>query len=119
MLDSTSGVYFKEIIYDEDTIPAFGEDFTEKSLTEKANSSTTKTVWKAYPNPFVDNITIEQSRTSNSTVRLTSLSGQMIKQGNIDQSTTQWDLAYLQSGTYLLDINNGTEKFKTIKLVKN
>ena len=78
---------------------------------------------KAFPNPVVDNLTVELTSTVNASTEFTfqTISGKTIqtyqRAVNIGENNFQFDVSQLNSGIYFIEIQNGKET-QTIKFVK-
>ena len=71
--------------------------------TEEINLST------IYPNPSTGNITVEISNSiskADLNVKIYSINGKLIHTSNINQSSNEIDLTNLESGVYIVSINN-------------
>jgi hypothetical protein len=70
-----------------------------------------------YPNPIKEKLTIELANPLPTLVKIYTISGQLIKNKEIDAVTTILDLSYLNSGIYILQLQTETSKgiYKIIK----
>lgn len=79
-------------------------------------TSPTKTIFTAYPNPVLNNLTIRYSQNI-SDVTIYNLLGQQLFAKTINATEGQVDLSSLASGTYLVKVQSGTT-VETIKVMK-
>jgi hypothetical protein len=84
--------------------------------TTAMNGMNTPTVAKVYPNPATNSLFID-GYTDVSTVSVTDVSGRVIKQLIIDKSNNSIDISSLQSGSYILKLNDGTAP-KPLQFIK-
>lgn len=71
-----------------------------------------------YPNPVKEKLTIELPHPQQTLVKIYSISGQLIKQLEINNFSTKIDLNNLNSGIYILQLQTETSRV-FIKLLKN
>lgn len=71
---------------------------------------------KMYPNPCIDEITIEISD-ENGTIQLFNLMGQMIFEHKLSQGENKIDIGYLSPGIYQSRISSASEVLKTEKII--
>mgnify|MGYP001185756730 CR=1 FL=1 len=69
---------------------------------------------KVYPNPFIDNFTIDLNSNNTKEYKIYSLIGEMVLKGTVNPNMNTINLSNLPPNTYLLTINN-----QTIKILKN
>lgn len=88
----------------------FGSGITEETNLELIN---------VYPNPFKGQLTIDMSGIENKdgTITIYSTTGQMVMHRSIDDQIMLLSLENLESGIYMLQINQG-DQMKMIKLLK-
>lgn len=68
---------------------------------------------KVYPNPFIDNFTIDLNFTDTKEYKIYSLIGESVLKGTLNSNMNTINLSNLPPSTYLLKINN-----QTIKIIK-
>jgi photosystem II stability/assembly factor-like uncharacterized protein len=68
-------------------------------------------VFKIYPNPVMEKITIEKLAEGNWTVVVRELSGREMEKFEIKKAKTEIELGTFSSGTYFVEFTNHTEKF--------
>jgi hypothetical protein len=93
----------------------------KQSETIEIISKTNNESIKVFPNPAKDVIFVSlQSSRSNTTIQILEVSGQVIKEINIDpfKVSAEIHIADLASGTYLMQVNQGNRKVSTQKLIK-
>lgn len=74
---------------------------------------------EAWPNPFVDNINISLlGNFSNASIRVTSLTGKLVRQENLNTGIKQLTLEDLESGVYMLTITDARGATSTKRIVK-
>jgi hypothetical protein len=74
---------------------------------------------KVYPNPFIDNITIELTEKAPYVFKVFDLNGKHIKTSKLNTDNMKMKLPNLKSGYYILKIlSANTELLDEIKLVK-
>ena len=75
----------------------------------------------AYPNPTIDNLTLEikDFETSSFQFQLYDMSGKLWQSEKITEFNTNIDLSFLLPGTYFLKIIQSNKDYKTFKIVKN
>ena len=80
-------------------------------LGNEANTNLT-----AYPNPAVNNIQVKlSSRADNMTYRIVNVIGSVVKRGKLDSNNI--NVSSLETGMYILEVNDGQKTLKT-KILK-
>ncbi len=73
---------------------------------------------KVYPNPVQTFLNIEVNATTSATLEIINPLGQVIQRISLEESLYQLNMAELESGLYLLKINQSNEQ-RIIKVIKN
>lgn len=71
-----------------------------------------KATFAIYPNPTTTHMIIERSQSSVNTFQITDTSGKVLKEGTMEEQTTDLDLTFLSSGMYFVQV--GKEKKKLV-----
>ena len=74
-----------------------------------------------YPNPTINHVVLELSdaNITNLTYLLFDIHGRVVSNGTICQKQTQIQMQNLESGTYILNVNQNNKALKTFKIIKN
>lgn len=87
------------------------EDYGVYFVSNLSTENTEYTNLKFYPNPVKDLLNIETNAFENANIEIYSMSGQLIKSIKSDSQHIQIDVSKLSSGTYILKIDNNSQKF--------
>ncbi|MBU2950602.1 discoidin domain-containing protein [Tamlana agarivorans] len=87
--------------------------FTSNKLVEENNS-----MFKIYPNPVENMVTIQLETTERADYEVLSISGQVMRSGVINNGTSVLDLSSLNSGFYLIKVT-GASTSQIRKMIKN
>ena len=90
------------------------------TTTVMENNSHQKTLWKVYPNPANDKVTIEiidHQEASNTQLLLQNINGQTVLKAQNINPINQLDISDLTSGVYFIQLRNASHS-QSIKLVK-
>ncbi len=95
------------------------DDFTSSvptnvGLKEKLNTLDLN----VYPNPFNSVITISNNSNEIVTIKLTDISGKVIREERLTTKDTSLDLGAIDTGIYFLELSSG-EKISVKKIIKN
>jgi hypothetical protein len=72
---------------------------------------------KVYPNPFIDQLTIENRELSDSRIEVFSSTGQLVNSFKTNKSVTTLNMGFLKKGVYFMKIRS-PKNDQTIKLLK-
>ncbi|PJC62303.1 MAG: hypothetical protein CO022_05210 [Flavobacteriales bacterium CG_4_9_14_0_2_um_filter_32_27] len=93
-------------------ISSFRIDFNEASVQTD--------IAKFYPNPAINNITIETTSFDALAYEIVNLTGKIIQKGALNSKVETVDISQLPSGTYLLHVfNENLTNYYTDKIIKN
>jgi len=93
-------------------ISSFRIDFNEASVQTD--------IAKFYPNPAINNITIETTSFDALAYEIVNLTGKIIQKGALNSKVETIDISQLPSGTYLLHVfNENLTNYYTDKIIKN
>lgn len=101
---------------------SFGEvedytvDIQESTLGVDEHEAANPEVYILHPNPVYDKLFIQSSNNVTTTFRITNITGQLIKNGKINENSI--DVSKLSSGVYIIELND-EEKSTTKKFIKN
>lgn len=93
-------------------------EWTPFTMNRLNTGNPNKTRVVVYPNPVNTSLTIETEFETSSNLTVTDLTGKIILKDSILNKSHQLEVATLNPGIYLLEIQNGTEKM-VIKFIKN
>ena len=100
-------------------VEVYANSHTE-AKTVIANPKITSTQTKAYPNPFINTIHIDNTTNNKIVVRLIDIIGNIVKEETINTNSSLNNLENLAKGIYLLQTTNiNTQTTKTLKFIKN
>ena len=87
------------------------EDYGVYFVSSLGTENIEHTNLKVYPNPVKDILNIETNALEDVNIEIYSMSGQLIKSIKSDSQHIQIDVSMLSSGTYILKIDNTSQKF--------
>jgi len=97
-------------------------ELEKDTISKNADTQTiakNRLIRKVYPNPFIDNITIELTEKAPYVFKVFDLNGKHIKTSKLNTDNMKMELPNLKSGYYILKILSvNTELLDEIKLVK-
>ena len=91
-----------------------GVDANKKDITS-INDKNVKSLLRVYPNPVSDNLYIQHNYSGNLSFQLFTVSGELIKIGEILSNTETISMNGLTKGVYFLRIEETRERIKLIK----
>jgi len=109
--------FWKFKVYHADCSVEFVESYGDDLSSLSNGNSPKNTAIKIYPNPF-NNFIVVQHLTGDGTYSISSVTGQLIMNGNLSESNTNIELAALPKGIYVLTVTNKGATFSQ-KVLKN
>lgn len=94
-----------------------GAYYFHQSITIQPATKNTFENLSVYPNPAINSISIHNDQPLDN-VQVCSLSGQVVMEFNSFKLNTSYDVSNLQSGVYIIRINQNNGEFFTKKLIK-
>lgn len=112
-ISNSTGSCFKSFYLKQ---PGFSIRCLKDSLLSNVNYNDNKTQQYIFPNPSTDRINVT-CETNSGTIKIYSLLGEIVSQYNLDYGKTSIDISNLQTGIYIIKIENEQEIIQQ-KLIK-